>query len=57
MGLPCISGFPDLLTIVLRGVLALVDADTGMVTINPREKEKVIFREMNRPGFTGGSIT
>ena len=43
MGLPCISGFPDLLTTVPDGALALVDADTGIVTIRPREKQKVIF--------------
>jgi len=45
MGLPCISGFPDLLTTVPNGALALVDADTGMVTIGPREKQQVIFRK------------
>ena len=43
MGLPCISGFPDLLTTVPDGALALVDADTGIVTIRPREKQKVTF--------------
>jgi phosphoenolpyruvate-protein phosphotransferase len=45
MGLPCISGFPDLLTIVPDGALALVDADTGMVTIRPQQEQKVIFRK------------
>jgi phosphoenolpyruvate-protein phosphotransferase len=45
MGLPCISGFPDLLATVPDGALALVDADTGIVTIRPREKQKVIFRK------------
>ena len=45
MGLPCISGFPGLLTTVPDGALALVDADTGIVTIRPREKQKVIFRK------------
>jgi phosphoenolpyruvate-protein kinase (PTS system EI component) len=45
MGLPCISGFPDLLATVPDGVLALVDADTGIVTIRPRQKQKVIFRK------------
>ncbi|MGB5298374.1 MAG: phosphoenolpyruvate--protein phosphotransferase [Thiogranum sp.] len=45
MGLPCISGFPHLLTTVPNGALALVDADTGMVTISPREKQQVIFRK------------
>ena len=45
MGLPCISGFPHLLTTVPNGALALVDADTGMVTISPRQKQQVIFRK------------
>ncbi len=44
MGLPCISGFPDLLTTATDGAQALVDADTGSVTIRPRQKQKVIFR-------------
>jgi phosphoenolpyruvate-protein kinase (PTS system EI component) len=43
MGLPCISGFPDLLTTVPDGGLALVDADAGIVTIRPQEKQKAIF--------------
>ena len=45
MGLPCISGFPDLLTTVPDGALALVDADTGIVTIRPREKQNSHFPE------------
>ena len=45
MGLPCISGFSHLLTTVPNGALALVDADAGMVTISPREKQQVIFRK------------
>ena len=45
MGLPCISGLPNLLTTVPDGALALVDADTGTVTIRPREREKVSFRK------------
>jgi len=45
MGLPCISGFHDLMTTVPDGALALVEADTGIVTIRPREKQKVIFRK------------
>ncbi len=45
MGLPCISGLPNLLTTVPDGALALVDADTGTVTIRPQEKQKVIFRK------------
>jgi phosphoenolpyruvate-protein kinase (PTS system EI component) len=45
MGLPCISGFPCLLTTIPHGALALVDADTGMVTLRPHEKQKDIFRK------------
>ncbi|MGD8619487.1 MAG: phosphoenolpyruvate-utilizing N-terminal domain-containing protein, partial [Gammaproteobacteria bacterium] len=45
MGLPCISGFPRLLAVVPQGALALVDADTGFVTIRPRENQEVIFRK------------
>ena len=45
MGLPCISGIPNLMTTVPDGALALVDADTGTVTIRPQEKQKVIFRK------------
>ena len=37
MGLPCISGFPRLLSTVPHGAVALVDADAGVVTIRPRE--------------------
>jgi len=46
IGLPCISRLPNLLTTVPDGQLALVDADTGIVTIRPHEKQEVIFREM-----------
>jgi len=45
MGLPCISGLPNLLTTMPDGALALVDADTGTVTIRPQEKQKVVFRK------------
>jgi phosphoenolpyruvate-protein phosphotransferase len=45
MGLPCISGLPNLLTAVPDRALALVDADSGTVTIHPREKQKDIFRK------------
>jgi len=45
MGLPCISGFSHLLSTVPHGALALVDADTGIVTIRPRDKQKAIFRK------------
>jgi len=45
MGLPCISRIPSLLTTIPHGALALVDADTGVVTLHPREKQKAIFRK------------
>jgi phosphoenolpyruvate-protein kinase (PTS system EI component) len=45
MGLPCISGLTNLLNTVPDGALALVDADTGTVTIRPQKKQKVIFRK------------
>ena len=45
MGLPCISRLHNLMTIVPDGALALVDADTGTVTIRPQKEQKVIFRE------------
>jgi phosphoenolpyruvate-protein kinase (PTS system EI component) len=44
MGLPCISGLSNILTTVPNGALALVDADTGTITIRPQEKQKLIFR-------------
>jgi len=46
MGLPCISGISKLLSKVPDGVLALVDANTGTVTIRPRKKQKDIFQKM-----------
>ena len=45
MGLPCISGLPNLVTTVPDGALALVDADTGTVMIRPREEQTLIFRK------------
>ncbi len=44
MGLPCISGISNIMTTVPNGELALVDADTGTITICPQEKQKLIFR-------------
>ena len=46
MGLPCISGFTNLVNTVHNGALALVDADTGTVIIHPRQKQKIGFQEM-----------
>ncbi|WP_372797232.1 phosphoenolpyruvate--protein phosphotransferase [Pontiella sp.] len=45
MGLPCISKIPGLLNPASVGALALVDADTGTVTIHPRKQEQEIFRK------------
>jgi phosphoenolpyruvate-protein phosphotransferase len=45
MGLPCISQLPNLLATVPDCAFALVDADTGIVTIHPQEEHEVIFRE------------
>ena len=44
MGLPCISGLPDLVATVPDGVLALVDADEGTVAIRPDEDQRTDFR-------------
>ena len=45
MGLPCISGLSNIMHTVPDGALALVDADTGNVTIRPEEQQKEIFRK------------
>lgn len=45
MGLPCISGLSNILTTVPSGALALVDADSGTVTIHPQEKQKLSFQK------------
>jgi phosphoenolpyruvate-protein phosphotransferase len=45
MGLPCISRLHSLVATVPDGASALVDADKGIVTIRPQEKQKVIFRK------------
>lgn len=45
MGLPCISRLPDLLAVVPDGVFAMVNADTGLVTIRPEAKQLRQFRE------------
>ena len=46
MGLPSISGISNILTVVPNGELAQVNADTGTITIRPREKQKRAFRKM-----------
>jgi phosphoenolpyruvate-protein kinase (PTS system EI component) len=45
MGLPCISGLPDLLTTVPDGALALVDGDRGTVTVRPQQTQHSVFRK------------
>ena len=45
MGLPCISGFADLVASVPDGAEALVDADTGTATIHPGDRQRTAFRE------------
>ena len=44
MGLPCISGISNIMATVPNGELALVDADTGTITIRPQEKQRLIFQ-------------
>ncbi len=45
MGLPCISKIPGLMNSASDGALALVDADTGTVTIHPEKQQQAIFRK------------
>jgi phosphoenolpyruvate-protein kinase (PTS system EI component) len=45
MGLPCVSGIQDALNNVPSGKPAIVDADEGIVIINPEKKEKISFRQ------------
>jgi len=45
MGLPCISELPHLLATVPNGAMALVDADTGTVTVCPQQEHQTNFRK------------
>ncbi|MFP4040909.1 MAG: phosphoenolpyruvate--protein phosphotransferase, partial [Desulfosudaceae bacterium] len=45
MGLPCVSGIKGVTDKVPSEIPALVDADEGLVIINPDKKEKNFFRE------------
>lgn len=45
LGLPCISKLSNLLTIAPNSTFALVDADKGIVTFQPQQKQKDIFRK------------
>ena len=45
MGIPCISGIPDIMTRLPKGAKALVDAQSGVVTINPNETMRADFIE------------
>ncbi len=43
MGLPCISGIPDLMSSVPDATLALVDADAGTVRVRPESRQQIAF--------------
>jgi phosphoenolpyruvate-protein phosphotransferase len=45
IGLPCISGLSGLLDVVSRDELALVDACTGVVRLEPSSKQRTAFRK------------
>ena len=45
MGLACVSGLPGLLTAVPDGTLALVDGDSGTVTVRPLQAQHIAFRK------------
>ncbi|MCL6417262.1 phosphoenolpyruvate--protein phosphotransferase [Aestuariirhabdus sp. Z084] len=44
MGIPCISDIPNIMTRLPEGKLALVDANSGLVTINPDEAMRAVFQ-------------
>ncbi|MFO7885079.1 MAG: phosphoenolpyruvate--protein phosphotransferase [Desulfobacteraceae bacterium] len=48
MGLPCISGIHGATATLPPGQPALVDADEGMIVINPGKKEKYAFRQKQK---------
>ena len=43
IGLPCVAGIPNLLKIVSKNSIAIVDADEGQAVINPTAKQKKAF--------------
>lgn len=45
MGIPCISDIPNIMTRLPEGKLALVDANSGLVTIKPNEAMHAVFQE------------
>ena len=45
MGLPAISGLVNLFGVVSEGVFALVNADSGLITLRPSEHQSLIFQE------------
>jgi len=45
MGLPAISGLPNLFGVVSEGVFALVNADSGLITLRPSAHQSLIFQE------------
>jgi len=45
MGIPCISGISDIMARLPKGASALVDAQSGVVTINPTQEMRTAFIE------------
>jgi phosphoenolpyruvate-protein kinase (PTS system EI component) len=45
MGIPCISGIPNIMARLANGTSALVDAQNGLVTINPTQAMQTAFLE------------
>lgn len=45
MGLPAISGLVNLFGVVSEGVFALVNADSGLITLRPSAHQSLIFQE------------
>jgi len=45
MGIPCISGIADIMTRLPEGALTLVDAQSGVATINPTQEMQTAFIE------------
>ncbi|WP_207063940.1 phosphoenolpyruvate--protein phosphotransferase [Motiliproteus sp. SC1-56] len=46
LGLPCISGIPDLMGRVPDATLALLDADAGTVTVRPKRTQQIAFHRL-----------
>lgn len=48
LGLPCISGIPDLMSTLPDATLALVDADAGTVTVRPKSTQLIAFQRLTK---------